>query len=113
MSSAREEELTEDRFLDAVSAIRFLAPDLSPIGGAILAAINFGVAKDSRSFSNRLGVEHALALREVTALSSPELGLLEVLDRNERTQKTAFALTTKGADLVSRALETNQQPPKR
>ncbi len=104
MTSAPESEITEDQFLDAVSAIRFVAPDLSPIGAAILAAIHFGIASDSRSFSLKLGVEHALALREITALSSPELGLLEIVSRNERSQRTLIALTGKGEELVSRAL---------
>ena len=104
MSPAPEAELTEEKFLDAVSAIRFHSPDLSPIGAAILAAIEFGIANDSRLFSNRLGIEHALVLREITALSSAELGLLEILQRNERTQKTSFALTGKGQELVSRSL---------
>jgi hypothetical protein len=104
MSSPPESEISEHRFLDAVSAIRFVAPDLSPIGAAILAAHHFGIAKDSRAFSLKIGVEHALALREVTALSSPELGLLEIVSRNERTQRTQIRLTAKGADLVSRAI---------
>ncbi|HML27661.1 MAG TPA: hypothetical protein PKE16_02265 [Hyphomicrobium sp.] len=106
MSSAPSNDLTEDQFLDAVSAIRFVAPDLSPIGAAILAAIHFGIARDSRSFSLKLGIEHALALREVTALSSIELGLLEIVSRSERTQRTQIALTDKGEKLVSRAIDS-------
>jgi hypothetical protein len=107
MSSSAESEISEDQFLDAVSAIRFVAPDLSPIGAAILAAAHFDIAKDSRSFSLKLGVEHALALREITALSSPELGFLEIVSRNERTQRTQIALTDKGDKLISRALISN------
>jgi hypothetical protein len=106
MSSTPENDLTEDQFLDAVSAIRFVAPDLSPIGAAILAAIHFGIARDSRSFSLKLGIEHALALREVTALSSGELGLLEIVSRSERTQRTQIALTDKGEKLISRAIDS-------
>lgn len=106
MSSTPESDLTEDQFLDAVSAIRFVAPDLSPIGAAILAAIHFGIARDSRSFSLKLGIEHALALREVTALSSIELGLLEIVSRSERTQRTQIALTDKGEKLISRAIDS-------
>ncbi|MFT3733182.1 MAG: hypothetical protein QM780_17485 [Hyphomicrobium sp.] len=103
MSEPSADEITEDQFLEAVSAIRFVAPDLSPIGAAILAALHFGIADDSRAFSLRLGVEHALTLREVTALSSPELGLLRIISRNERSQRTQFAPTDKGEQLVSRA----------
>ncbi len=102
MSSEPANEITEDQFLEAVSAIRFVAPDLSPIGAAIVAAIYFGIAKDSRSFSLKLGIEHALVLREITALSSPELGLIEIVSRSERTQRTQIALTAKGNDLISR-----------
>jgi hypothetical protein len=104
MTSESAKDLTEDEFLEAVSAIRFALPDLSPVGAAILAAIHFGIASDSRSFSLKLGIEHALALREITALSSPELGLLEIVSRNERTQRTQIALTTKAAQLLSRAI---------
>jgi hypothetical protein len=107
MSSAPESELTEDDFLEAVSAIRFIAPDLSPIGAAMLAAIHFGIANDSRAFSLKLGVEHALTLREVTALSSPELGLLNTVSRSERTQRTHFALTDKSNQLIARAFASN------
>ncbi|WP_409561933.1 hypothetical protein [Hyphomicrobium sp. MC8b] len=107
MSSAPESELTEDGFLEAVSAIRFIAPDLSPIGAAMLAAIHFDIANDSRAFSLKLGVEHALTLREVTALSSPELGLLNIVSRSERTQRTHFALTDKSNQLIARAFASN------
>jgi hypothetical protein len=107
MNEAPEREITEDQFLEAVSAIRFVAPDLSPIGAAILAAIRYGIASDSRAFSLKLGIEHALTLREITALSSPELGFLEVTGRNERTGRSQFALAAKGDDLVSRALTSN------
>lgn len=107
MSSAQASEITEDDFLEAVSAIRFVAPDLSPIGAAILAAIHFGIAKDSRAFSLKIGIEHALTLREITALSSPELGLLVVISRSERTQRAQIALTGKGEELISRAIGSN------
>jgi hypothetical protein len=104
MSASPARDISEGDFLEAVSAIRFCAPDLSPIGSAILAAIHYGIANDSRSFSLKLGLEHALALREITALSSPELDLLKVVSRNERTQRTQIALTEKGEQLVARAL---------
>jgi hypothetical protein len=107
MSSETGSEITEEQFLEAVSAIRFAEPDLSPIGAAILAALHYGIAKDSRAFSLKLGIEHALALREVTALSSAELGLLQVVSRSERTQRTSFALTDKGRNLALRALVRN------
>ena len=107
MSSTPASEITEDQFLEAVSAIRFVAPDISPIGAAILAAIHYDVAKDSRAFSLKIDIEHALTLREITALSSPELGLIEIVSRNERTQRTQIELTGKGQTLVSRAIASN------
>lgn len=107
MNAEPDSEITEDDFLEAVSAIRFVAPDLSPVGAAMLAATHFGVASDSRAFSLKLGIEHALTLREVTALSSPELGLLNVLSRSERTQRTHFALTEKSQQLITRAFASN------
>jgi hypothetical protein len=110
MNSASDADITEEQFLAAVSAIRFIMPDLSPIGAAILVAIDFGVARDSRSFSNKLGIEHALVIREITALSSTELGLLTISRRNERTQRTEFAQTAKAQELVLRASASSGLP---
>lgn len=103
MNSEPGEELTEEEFLDAVAAVRFMAPDLSPVGAAILCALQLGIAADSRSFSLKLGLEHALTLREITALSSKQLGLVRIVRRDPRTQRTVFALSEAGETLVSRA----------
>ncbi len=101
--SSTSTEITEDEFLDAVTALRVVDPALSPIGAAILAALYFDVASDSRTFSLKIGVEHALTLREITVLSGSELKLLHVVSRSERSQRTVFTLTDKGKDIASRA----------
>jgi hypothetical protein len=103
MTSEAQEEITEEVFLDVVSAIRFVKVDLSPIGAAILAAIHFAIADDSRSFSLKLGIEHALVLREVTALSEPPLNLIAIDRRSERTSRTHYSLTEDGKHLIARA----------
>lgn len=100
MSTAPEDEISEERFLDAVALIASGDAALSPIGAAILAAMDFGIAKDSRTFSRKLGIEHALVLREITALSGDGLGLLKVVSRNERTQRTELTLSEKGLQLL-------------
>jgi hypothetical protein len=102
MSAAPEDEITEEQFLDTVAVIGSADVALSPLGSAILAAIDLGVAKDSRTFSRKLGIEHAIVLREVTALSN-ELGFLTVIARNDRTQRSELALSEKGRHLLSRA----------
>jgi hypothetical protein len=100
MSTDPEDEITAERFLDAVAVVAAADNALSPIGAAILAAMDFGIAKDSRTFSRKLGIEHALVLREITALSSDGLGFLKVVSRNERTQRTELALSDKGLQLL-------------
>ena len=93
MSPVSEDEITEERFLDAVAVIASADAALSSIGAAILAAIDFGIARDSRTFSRKLGIEHALVLREVTALSGEGLGFLKIVSvtsaRSERNSLSA------------------------
>jgi predicted transcriptional regulator len=102
MSAADDGEISEDAFMEAVSAIRFVSPELSPIGAAILAALHFKIANNSRTFARKIGLEHALVLREITALSGEHLGLIEVQTRNARTIRTEIALTVAGRALVER-----------
>jgi hypothetical protein len=105
MSADREDEITEETILEAVSALRSEEAALSPLGAAILAALHLGIAKDSRTFSRKFDIAHALALREITALSD-DLGLLTVVGRNPRTQRTELALTEQALHLLSRATGT-------
>jgi hypothetical protein len=104
MSAISEGEIPEDRFLDAVAAIASVEAVLSPIGAAILAAVFFGIAKDSRTFSRKLGIEHALVLREITVLSREGLNFLQIVGRHDRTQRTEIALGDNGQLLLSRAI---------
>lgn len=107
MTREPQAEISEEAFLDAVAAIRFVNVDLSPIGAAILAALHFAIADDSRSFSRKLGIEHALVLREVTALSNVPLDLLSIVSRSERTQRTRYSLTDEGKRVLARAFAQN------
>jgi len=102
MSADPEDKITEEKFLEAVSALSSEEPALSQLGAAILAAFYFDIAKDSRTFSRKLDIAHAIALREITALSD-DTGLLKVVGRNSRTQRTEFALTENALQLLSRA----------
>ena len=91
----------EERFMALVSDIRAVDPSLTPVGAGLLAALHLGVCNDSRSFSRILRIAHALVLREVTGLASR--ALLTVVSRNERTQRTSFALTEDAEGLFAPA----------
>lgn len=104
MSNTIEQaELSEDDFMEAVAKIQPQDAWLTPVGAAILAALHFGVANDSRSFARILGIEHAIVLREVTA-NSNDSGVIAITARNERTQRTAYTLTPAGEAVLHRAL---------
>lgn len=100
MSDAAD-ELTEARFLALVDVIVDAEPSLSPLGAALLLAAHLGIAADSRDFARTLGVEHALALRELTILSE-QLELVAITSRNARTQRTGYVPTEAGARLLAR-----------
>lgn len=72
---------------------------LSGLGAGIVAAAHLDIASDSRSFSRLLGIAHALVLREMTGLSA-EGGPLLITARDERTQRTRYALTPAGEEMV-------------
>lgn len=95
------ETLGEERFLALVGDVVRAEPGLAPLAAAVIVALHLGVAADSRDFARNLGVEHALALREVTALA--ERGLIAIGRRNARTQRTAYALTATGRQVLARA----------
>lgn len=103
MSAGPEDEITEEKFLEAVAALSSEEPALSQLGAAILAALHFGIAKDSRTFSREFDIAHALALREITALSD-DAGYLTIIGRNSRTQRTEYAFSQKALELLSRAI---------
>ncbi len=90
-------------FMSWVEAINAAGPPtLSALGAGLLAALHLDVASDSRTFSRLLGIEHALVLREITGLSA-EGGLLTVLSRDPRTQRTRIAPSKTGAALIAAA----------
>jgi len=64
---------------------------LTPLSAGILAAAELGIASDSIAFARALGVSHALVLREIEALEQ-DFGLVRVISRNARTQRTLYAL---------------------
>jgi hypothetical protein len=103
MTTAAEADISEDRFLGAVSAICAKDPRLAPLGAAVLLANYLGIARNSRTFARKLGVEHALVLREVTTLSGLG-GLITIVERNARTQRTELSITPEAADLVRHGL---------
>lgn len=101
--SGEDPENSAERFLAIVSAVCAVNAELTPLGAAILIAPHIGVASDSRTFARLIDVEHALVLRELTALAEGAT-LLRIVDRNERTQRTQYQLTAGGAALVTLAL---------
>lgn len=86
--------MTEDRFLAAVE--RLTAAGLTPLGAAILVAVEMGIARDSRSFARIFGVAHALVLREGAVLAH-DLGLI---DPSGDGPRRAYSLTQKGQGLI-------------
>jgi hypothetical protein len=81
----------DERFLALVAEAEKADPRLTPLQAAIVTAAELGIASDSRSFSRLFGVAHALALRELGALS--DLGdVLHILKRDPRTLRTHYAL---------------------
>ncbi|MET3660407.1 hypothetical protein [Aquamicrobium ahrensii] len=87
-------------FVAIAEGLARLDQRLSILQAGFLAAAHLGIAHDSRSFSRLLGIEHALVLREITALS--EAGdLLEVTRRNARTMRSFFAPGAAGERLLA------------
>jgi hypothetical protein len=97
---------------DDQSAARFLAVAeqisqtasvaLDATGAALIAAVHLGIGNDSRSLSNKLGIAHALVLREINGLSGP---MLTIVKRDARTQRTWVELTDEASSLASSASE--------
>jgi hypothetical protein len=71
---------------------------ISPLAAGIVVAVDMGIA-DSRSFSRRLGIEHALILREIACLCGPD-GLITVTGRHARSLRTSLALSSRGELLL-------------
>jgi hypothetical protein len=101
MTTSAGDDISEDQFMQAVSTVCASDRSLSPLGAALLVAHHVGVAKDSRTFARKLGVEHALVLREISKLEDG--GFLLVASRNARTQRAELALTELGQRLAASA----------
>jgi hypothetical protein len=95
-------DISEERFLQIVSAICSEDALLTPVGAALVAAHHLGIAKDSRSFSRQFDISHALVLREVSELTSEDHEMLAIVSRNDRTQRVELALTERAEQLLSR-----------
>ena len=91
------------RFLAVAEQISQTAPvALDATGAALIAAVHLGIGDDSRSLSNKLGIAHALVLREINALSGR---MLTIVKRDARTQRTWVDLTDEASSLASSASE--------
>ncbi|KAA3510166.1 hypothetical protein CPJ18_15550 [Agrobacterium rosae] len=66
-------------------------------GAALVAAVHLGIGTDSRSLSNKLGIAHALVLREINALSGR---MLTIVKRDARTQRTWVELTDEASSVA-------------
>lgn len=89
-----------EAFVVMTERLARLDPRLSMLQAGLLAAVHLDIAHDSRSFARLLGIEHALVLREITALC--EAGdLLAVTRRDERTMRAFFAPGPGGERLFS------------
>ncbi|PVE56337.1 hypothetical protein [Rhizobium rhizogenes] len=96
-----DEEDTATRFMAAVDEVLRIAPaGLQPTGAALIVAVHIGLGSDSRSLSNKLGIAHALVLREISALSGT---LLHIIRREARTQRTFVELTEMAKALATTA----------
>ena len=82
-------------FMAATDAITALRIDLTRLEAGLLAGLHLGLAADTRSFARVFGVEHALVLRALETLAG-EAGLLVIVERTPRTQRTSYAATGEG-----------------
>ncbi|MDH7800858.1 MULTISPECIES: hypothetical protein [unclassified Rhizobium] len=94
-----DEEQSAASFMAAVEQIvQGSSQALNATGAAIVLAIQLDIATDSRSIANRLGLAHALVLREISALSPR---FVRVTKRDVRTQRSFLEATAEGQALVT------------
>ncbi len=94
-----EEEQSAAAFMAAVEQIQQESSSaITATGAAVLLAIHQDIATDSRSIANRLGLAHALVLREIAALSPR---FVRVTKRDARTQRSFLELTAEGQALAA------------
>ncbi|MDA5632901.1 MULTISPECIES: hypothetical protein [Rhizobium/Agrobacterium group] len=93
-----DDEQSAAAFMAAVEQIEGQSQELTATGAAILLAIHLDIATDSRSIANRLGLAHALVLREIAALSPR---FVRVTKRDARTQRSFLQATAEGQALAA------------
>lgn len=86
-------------YMALVEALMAASERLAPLGAGILAALQLDIAADSRTFARLLGVAHALVLREVNIMGI-DGGSIRILKRDPRTQRTRYALSPLGKNLI-------------
>ncbi|WP_440983069.1 hypothetical protein [Shinella sumterensis] len=92
-----------DDFLAAVGQLQERDPGLTALEAGLLVAAHADIARDSRTFSRLLDIEHALVLRAVNGLAQRE-GLLHIEKRDGRTMRTHFTLGKAAARLFAEDL---------
>ncbi|WP_245445419.1 hypothetical protein RMS29_006800 [Agrobacterium rosae] len=93
-----DEDQSAARFMAVVEQISQTAPvAIDATGAALVAAVHLGIGTDSRSLSNKLGIAHALVLREINALSGR---MLTIVKRDARTQRTWVELTDEASSVA-------------
>lgn len=93
----------EQRFTQTIYALMERHPDsLSAMGAAILAAAHLGLSNDTRSFARKLGLAHALVLRECVSLAD-ELKLIALEPSTDRSQRLFYHLTQDAHALLTEA----------
>lgn len=102
------ENQSATRFMAVVEQISQTAPAaLDATGAALVAAVHLGIGSDSRSLANKLGIAHALVLREINALSG---SMLTIVKRDARTQRTWVELTQQASQLALAASDVLLKP---
>jgi len=97
-----------ERFLALVAAAQEKDPALTSIQAAIIVAVELDIAKDSRNFAKVLGIEHALALRELNALADRDMVIVQ--KRDPRTLRTFYQLAVLASGKIN--LERSENPGK-
>lgn len=96
------------RFLAVADRISQTAPvAIDATGAALIAAVHLGVGSDSRSLANKLGIAHALVLREINALDGR---MMTTEKRDARTQRTWVKLTEEASALALAASDVLLKP---
>ncbi|MEM6383947.1 MAG: hypothetical protein AAF739_14840 [Pseudomonadota bacterium] len=103
MMTAEKRERTETQFESLVERLLHdEANDLTPLAAGLIAASHSGYCSDSHTFSKRLGIEHALVIRECVQLAH-EGGAITIDQTHTRTQRVTYSLTNAGLSMIEAA----------